>query len=46
MNKEHILVVEDNVDINNLITTILCKHNFKVTQAFSGSEASLQMSIA
>lgn len=37
MYKENILVVEDDVDINNLITKTLEKHDYKVTQAFSGS---------
>ncbi|CEN81307.1 response regulator transcription factor [Paraclostridium sordellii] len=46
MYKENILVVEDDVDINNLITKTLEKHNYKVTQAFSGSEALLQLSIS
>ena len=46
MYKENILVVEDDVDINNLITKTLEKHDYKVTQAFSGSEALLQLSIS
>lgn len=46
MCKEHILVVEDDIDINNLITKKLEKHKYKVTQAFSGSEAILQLSIS
>lgn len=46
MCKEHILVVEDDVDINNLITKTLQKQNYEVTQAFSGSEALLQLSIS
>ncbi|MGL5712070.1 MAG: response regulator transcription factor [Paraclostridium sp.] len=46
MLKEHILVVEDDVDINNLITKTLRNKDFQVTQAFSGSEASLQLSIS
>ncbi|MDK2563717.1 response regulator transcription factor [Romboutsia sedimentorum] len=45
MYKEHILVVEDDVDINNLITKTLKNREFQITQAFSGSEASLQLSI-
>ncbi|MDK2586085.1 response regulator transcription factor [Romboutsia sedimentorum] len=45
MYKEHILVVEDDVDINNLITKTLKNKGFQITQAFSGSEASLQLSI-
>lgn len=43
MCKEHILVVEDDVDVNNLITKILINKMYHVTQAFSGSEASLQL---
>lgn len=46
MCKEHILVVEDDIDINNLITKKLEKHKYKVTQAFSGSEAILQLFIS
>ncbi|WP_195237990.1 response regulator transcription factor [Romboutsia sp. 1001285H_161024_C4] len=46
MYKENILVVEDDVDINNLITKTLEKQNYKVTHAFSGSEALLQLSIS
>lgn len=46
MCKEHILVVEDDIYINNLITKTLQKQNYKVTQAFSGSEALLQLSIS
>lgn len=46
MYQEHILVVEDDVDVNNLITKILEKKTYQVTQAFSGSEASLQLSIS
>ena len=45
MCKEHILVVEDDVDINNLISKTLEKRQYKITQAFSGSEALLQFSI-
>ena len=44
MDREHILVVEDDVDINNLIAKKLPKHNYKVIQAFSGSEANLRLS--
>lgn len=43
MDREHILVVEDDVDINNLIAKKLQKHNYKVIQAFSGSEANLRL---
>lgn len=46
MYKGNILVVEDDVDINNLIAKTLEKNNYKVTQAFSGSEAILQLSIS
>lgn len=45
MNDENVLVIEDDVDINNLITKNLKKKNFKVTQAFSGSEGLLLLSI-
>lgn len=46
MNREHILIVEDDVDINNLLAKTLKKREYKVTQAFSGSEAGLQLSIS
>lgn len=46
MFKEHILVVEDDVDINNLIKKKLEKEGYKTTQAFSGTEALLQLSIS
>ncbi|MEG1254867.1 MAG: response regulator transcription factor [Clostridium sp.] len=45
MEREHILVVEDDVDINNLIKKTLEKSGYEVTQAFSGSEASLRLEI-
>ncbi len=37
------MVVEDDVDINNLIAKTLTKQDYKVTQAFSGSEANLRL---
>ncbi|MGG7142404.1 response regulator transcription factor [Clostridium nigeriense] len=43
MDKENILVVEDDVDINNLIKLTLEKCDYKITQAFSGSEAALRI---
>lgn len=36
-----ILVVEDDIDINNLLCTILNKQGYKVTSAYSGSEAKM-----
>lgn len=42
---QHILIVEDDADINNLIAKTLTKRNFKITQAFSGSEAKLRISM-
>ncbi len=38
-----ILIVEDNLEINNLIKESLINHNYKCTQAFSGSEALLNI---
>ncbi|MGL4572050.1 MAG: response regulator transcription factor [Clostridium sp.] len=38
MEKERVLIVEDDQDINNLIYNILKKEGFEVIQAFSGSE--------
>lgn len=45
MNKEKILIVEDDVDINNLIMEILEDQGYEAVQAFSGSEAMLQLKI-
>ncbi|WP_042272758.1 response regulator transcription factor [[Clostridium] dakarense] len=45
MCREHILVVEDDADINNLVAKNLKKKEYRVTQAFSGSEASLRLSM-
>jgi DNA-binding response OmpR family regulator len=44
-NQAHILVVEDDVDINKLITTILTKNGYYVTSAYSGSEAKLRITM-
>lgn len=42
MNKNiNILVVEDDVDINGLISTILTREGYNVRQAFSGTEAKM-----
>lgn len=40
-----ILVVEDDTDINRLLKKILEKQGFTVTQAFSGTEAQLRLSM-
>ncbi|MEG2193995.1 MAG: response regulator transcription factor [Terrisporobacter sp.] len=45
MCKENILIVEDDADINNLIAKTLKKRDYLVTQAFSGSEANLRLSM-
>ncbi|BDR65616.1 transcriptional regulatory protein [Clostridium tetani] len=37
----NILVVEDDTDINNLLCTMLNKQGYKVTSAYSGSEAKM-----
>lgn len=37
----HVLVVEDDADINEIVATHLARHGFACTQAFSGSEARL-----
>lgn len=42
---KHILVVEDDEVVNQLVSTILIKKNYKVTRAYSGTEALLQMKI-
>ena len=36
-----ILIVEDNIDIHNLIKEILEKENYKILDAYSGTEALL-----
>ena len=41
MNLNSILIVEDNIHINNMIKDLLEQNNFKVTQAYSGTEALL-----
>ena len=41
INSESILIVEDDIDINNLLSKILEKEGFKVRQAFSGSEGKM-----
>lgn len=46
MCKGHILIVEDDVDINNLLARMLKKQQYEITQAFSGSEAILQLSLS
>lgn len=38
---EKILIVEDNIDIHNLIKEILEKENYKILDAYSGTEALL-----
>jgi len=46
MNKEHILIIEDDVDVNHLVSTMLRKKSYSITQAFSGSEGMLQLNIS
>lgn len=46
MCRGHILIVEDDVDINNLLARMLKKQQYEITQAFSGSEAILQLSLS
>ncbi|MUT65226.1 response regulator transcription factor [Paenibacillus sp. NEAU-GSW1] len=41
----HILVVEDDADINQLLCILLAKNGYKTEQAFSGSEAKLLLSM-
>ncbi|MDD6769378.1 response regulator transcription factor [Inconstantimicrobium porci] len=45
MEKQKVLIVEDDVDINNLLMKILKKEDYEVVQAFSGSEAELRISM-
>lgn len=46
MCRGHILIVEDDIDINNLLAKMLKKQQYEITQAFSGSEAILQLSLS
>lgn len=45
MNKEKILIVEDDSDINGLLCKILEKEGFETISAYSGSEALLRLSM-
>ena len=45
MNKEKILIVEDDSDINSLLCKILEKEGFEAVSAYSGSEALLRISV-
>ena len=45
MNKEKILIVEDDSDINSLLCKILEKEGFETVSAYSGSEALLRNSM-
>lgn len=45
MEKEKILIVEDDSDINGLLCKILEKEGFATTSAYSGSEALLRISV-
>ena len=42
----HVLIVEDDADINQIVATRLAREGFLCTQAFSGSEARLLMKAA
>ena len=41
MSCARVLVVEDDADINQIVTTRLTRAGYSCTQAFSGSEAKL-----
>ena len=45
MNKEHILVVDDEPDIRNLISDILKDEGYSVSTAANGDEANQQLKI-
>lgn len=45
MTQAHILVVEDDADINRLLVTILSKEGYAVTPAYSGSEADMRLAM-
>ncbi len=40
-NRAHILIIEDDADINEVVTSYLQSNGFRCTQAYSGSEAKL-----
>ena len=44
MEQDRILIAEDDGDINALLAKILTKEGYRVTQAYSGTEASLRVS--
>lgn len=41
---KHILIVDDDVHISNMLYEILKKENFRVSRAYSGTEALLFLS--
>ncbi|GAB2569528.1 response regulator transcription factor [Gracilibacillus alcaliphilus] len=43
MNQPHVLIIEDDEHINNIIYDVLQKENFLCTQAFSGSEGKMHV---
>lgn len=45
MEPTNILIVEDDTDINNLLARIMEQQGFQATQAFSGTEARLRLSM-
>lgn len=45
MSNTKILIVEDDIDINNLISKIMQKQGYETVQAFSGSEGKLRLSM-
>lgn len=41
---KHILIIDDDIHINNMLDSVLCQAGYKVSHAYSGTEALLFLS--